>query len=51
MMLHLLSAAVNPSLGLADGLPLWPLISAQLREPRRRRKLQIDALSTKFDLL
>ncbi len=50
MMLHLLSAAVNPQLGLAKGLRLWPSISAQLREPPRRRKLQTDVLSTKLNL-
>lgn len=41
-MLHLLQAAVNPALGLAESVDRWPEISAQLREAPRRRRLQID---------
>ncbi|HZP16317.1 MAG TPA: hypothetical protein VFB00_00030 [Terriglobales bacterium] len=43
-MKFLLSAAANPKLLLRHCLPRWPLISHSLREPIRRRPLQMDLL-------
>jgi hypothetical protein len=40
-MLHLLQQAVNPPLGLRECLDNWDAISLDLREPRRKRGLQI----------
>jgi hypothetical protein len=45
-MLHLLRDAINPALPLAACLRAWPEIAYQLREPRRRRLLQVDHLRT-----
>ena len=44
LMLHLLSAAVNPSLPLHQCLKNWHEISLALREPARTRTLKIETL-------
>lgn len=43
-MQHLLSNAINPRLSLAKCLLNWHDIAWRLREPPRKRGLQIDAL-------
>lgn len=40
----LLSGAVNPQLVLLNCLRRWRLIANHLREPTRRRSLQLDLL-------
>lgn len=48
-MLHLLSHAVNPRLDLARCLLNWHDISVHLREPPRRRILQVEAIEDMLD--
>ncbi len=43
-MRFLLSAAANPKLSLRECLRHWRCIAYQLREPIRRRPLQLDVL-------
>jgi len=43
-MLHLLSLAVNPNLSLLRCWENWHQISLDLREPPRKRLLQLDKL-------
>jgi hypothetical protein len=43
-MRFLLSTAANPKLLLRQCLLRWPVISYHLREPIRRRRLQMDLL-------
>jgi hypothetical protein len=50
-MRFLLSAAVNPKLSLCECLGQWRRIAYQLREPVRRRPLQLDALVVNRALL
>lgn len=44
LLMHLLQATVNVSLGLRSCLENWAQISLQLRERTRQRALQIDKL-------
>jgi hypothetical protein len=45
MMRFLVARAVNPQLGLLDGLRGWNGIAGALREPpRKRRRYQVDDL-------
>jgi hypothetical protein len=48
-MLHLLSSAVNPPLDLVHCLLNWHDISKRLREPPRRRILQVKTIEDMFD--
>lgn len=50
-MLHLFQQAVNPKLGLRDGLEHWAAIAFDLREPRRKRGLQAAQLEEKCAML
>jgi hypothetical protein len=50
-MLHLLSSAINPRLDLARCLLNWHDISTRLKEPPRRRILQVESLDEMFDTL
>jgi hypothetical protein len=43
-MLHLFRQAVNPRLSLAGCIHNWPRISIHLREPPRKRRLQLDSI-------
>jgi len=45
-MLHLFSRTVNPQLILSYCLKNWHQISMDLREPPRKRLLQLDNLGT-----
>ena len=45
-MLHLLSAAINPTLSLDHALHRWDRIARRLAEPPRRRQLQKETLCT-----
>ena len=42
LLLHLLQQAVNLPLGLQEGLHNWAAISLDLREPPRKRALQVN---------
>ena len=50
-LLHLLQQAVNPPLGLRDCLDSWDTITLDLREPRRKRRLQAAKLERYAKLL
>jgi len=43
-MLHLLSAAINPTISLEHALHRWDHIARRLAEPPRRRQLQRETL-------
>ena len=43
-MLHLLSAAINPTIPLQHALHRWDRIARRLAEPPRRRQLQRETL-------
>jgi hypothetical protein len=43
-MLHLLSAAINPTISLDHALQRWQHIARRLAEPPRRRLLQREML-------
>jgi len=46
MMRFLVARAVNPQLGLHEGLRQWNSIAASLRESARKRRYQADELET-----
>lgn len=48
---HLFRAAVDPALGLRECLESWDLISLDLREPPRKRRLQMEELELQESLL
>jgi uncharacterized protein YdhG (YjbR/CyaY superfamily) len=50
-MFHLLKAAVNPALNMAECVRNWYSISRQLREATRKRKYQMPRLSTDMAFL
>jgi hypothetical protein len=43
-MLHLLSAAINPTISVGHALHRWHHIARRLAEPPRRRQLQRETL-------
>jgi len=45
-MVHLVSLAINPNLSLQRSWKNWYQISLDLREPPRKRLLQLDNLKT-----
>jgi len=47
--LHLIRQALNPNLRLVDCLAQWNRIAADLAEPPRMRKYQMDALNEMAD--
>jgi len=50
-MLYLLRSTINPDLSLQKCLQTWPRISQQLREPPRRRTMQVERLIENNPLL
>lgn len=50
-MLHLLRSAIDPSLSLQTCLANWAEISLKLREPPRKRGLQLEKFDAERALL
>ena len=50
-MLGLLQQTVRPKLGLQDCVEHWHEISIMLREPPRKRQLQMDKMSEEVQIL
>jgi hypothetical protein len=50
-MLHLLQQTVNPPLGLRDCLDNWDTLSLDLREPPRKRGLQVNQFEQADDMV
>ena len=50
-MLGLLKQALRPALALKECVEKWHSISAMLREPSRKRELQMEKIIAKWPLL